>query len=204
MEEKLSGNVAVPEWELYCWSPSKVWSTGFTSSSFCSFSYLELVYLVHNMSKLPPRPALTMTGATFSHPESVLLFMSSLIQPKGGKARREKRHLLSDQQTWLAGGAEKHSGMEISCRVKLLRALPMFPDKSVPLGATEVVHIISNLFRMESFVCLVWYAHRNCLGCGSETSVPLKTYFIMTAAVAENEGTCEVFHLPFQHYQQGR
>lgn len=112
------------------------------------------MYLVHTMSKLPPRATLTMTGTTFSHLE-IVLFISSFIQPKGGKARREKRHLLSDQQTWLAGGAEKHSGMEISCRVKLLRALPMFPDKSVPLSATEIARIISNLFRKESFVRLV-------------------------------------------------
>lgn len=112
------------------------------------------MYLVHTMSTLPPRATLTMTGTTFSHLE-IVLFISSLIQPKGGKARREKRHLLSDQQTWLAGGAEKHSGMEICCRLKLLRALPMFPDKSVPLSATEIARIISNLFRKESFVRLV-------------------------------------------------
>jgi len=155
------------------------------------------------MTQLPPRAALATTGGTLSHLESVL-FTPSLTQPKGGKARREKRHLLSDQLTWLAGGAEKHSGMEISCSVKLLRALPVFPDKSVPPSATEVVHIIASLFRMESFVCLVWYAHRNCLRCGSEASVLTKIYFIMTAAVAETGGTREVLHLPFQHYHHGR
>lgn len=69
------------------------------------FLFLSGVYLVHNMSKLPPRPALTMTGATFGHLESVL-FISFLTQPNRGKPCKEKQHLSSDQVTWLAGGLE--------------------------------------------------------------------------------------------------
>lgn len=85
MEEKLPGKVAVPNWELFCLPPSKTWSTGLTSYSFCSFSYSELVYLIHSLPKLPPRAAPTMTGATFRPLESILFFIPSLIQPKGGK-----------------------------------------------------------------------------------------------------------------------
>lgn len=75
MEEKLAGSVAFPEWELCCWPPPEVWCTGGWLSSFCPFFCLKLAYLVHNMSNLPPGLALTMTGATFSHLESLSFFL---------------------------------------------------------------------------------------------------------------------------------
>lgn len=86
MEEKLSGRVAVPDWKLFCLPPSKTWSTGLTPSSFCSFSYSELVYLIHSVSKLPPRAAPTTTGATFSCLESVLFFSYTI--PHAAKRKR--------------------------------------------------------------------------------------------------------------------
>lgn len=156
MEEKLAGSVAFPEWELCCWPPPEVWCTGCWLSSFCPFFCLKLAYLVHNTSKLPPGLALTMTGATLSHLESVL-FISFLILPSRGKLCREKRSFIRPTDE-VGRGSGKLSDVEISCRAKLLGALPMLPSKSVLLSTIETVSIISTLFRMESFICWVWSA----------------------------------------------
>jgi len=111
------------------------------------------------------------------------LYHSSFCRVEANCAGR--RDLSSDQLTRLAGGAENFQTWRSPAEQNCSGLCPCFPANqfsSVPLRLS----VLSLLYLGWKVLSAGFGLHAsNGLSCGFEASIPFKTYFIMTDAVAE-------------------